>query len=93
MLQNLVNKETRVKKSDAERGYLGVTVVNVSADAKELYNIPAGAFVYEVTEGSAGEKAGIRKGDVITKLDGESVTSQEDLIDKISYYSVGAALR
>ncbi len=89
VLQNLINKETRDKLSDSERGYLGITVVDVSADAKELYNIPAGAFVYEVTEGSAGEAAGIRKGDVVTKFDGESVISKDDLVDKLSYYAVG----
>ena len=89
VLKNLINKETRDKLSDSERGYLGVTVVDVSADAKELYNIPAGAFVYEVTKDSAGEKAGISKGDVITKFDGESVMDKDDLVDKLSYYSVG----
>lgn len=89
VLQNLINKETRDQLSDDERGYIGATVVNVSTDAKELYNMPEGAFVYEVSEGSAAEKAGLKKGDVITKFDGESVTSSDDLIDKISYYAVG----
>ena len=42
-----------------------------------------------MTEGSAGEKAGIRKGDVVTKFDGESVIDKEDLVDKLSYYAVG----
>ncbi len=89
VLKNLVNKETRDRKSESERGYLGITVVDVSQDAKELYNIPAGAFVYEVTKDSAGEAAGIRKGDVVTKLEGESIMDKEDLVDKLSYYSVG----
>lgn len=89
VLQKLVNKETRDKMSSSERGYMGATVVNVSDDAKELYNMPEGAFVYEVNEGSAAEEAGIKKGDVITKFDGESVTSSDDLIEKMSYYGVG----
>ena len=89
VLQKLINKETRDRLSDAERGYMGATVVNVSDDAKELYNMPEGAFVYEVSEGSAAEAAGIKKGDVITKFDGESVTSSSDLIEKMSYYGVG----
>lgn len=89
VLQKLINKETRDKMSDAERGYMGATVVNVSDDAKELYNMPEGAFVYEVSAGSAAEAAGIKKGDVITKFDGETVTSSSDLIEKMSYYGVG----
>ena len=51
--------------------------------------MPEGAFVYEVEEDSAADKAGIRKGDIITKFDGESVTGSTDLIEKISYYGVG----
>ncbi len=89
VLQKLINKQTRDQMSAAERGYMGATVVDVSVDAKELYNIPEGAFVYEVAEGSAAEKAGIRKGDVITAFDGESVVGSQDLIDKMLYYAVG----
>lgn len=89
VLERLANKETRDKMDNVERGYLGATVVNVNDDAKELYDMPEGAFVYEVTEGSAADKAGIKKGDIITKFDGEAVSSSDDLIDKISYYAVG----
>ncbi len=89
VLERLANKETRDKMDNTDRGYLGATVVNVNEDAKELYDMPEGAFVYEVTEGSAADEAGIRKGDIITKFDGEAVSSSDDLIDKISYYAVG----
>ena len=85
----MINKETRDLKSNAERGYLGATVVDVSSDAKELYSMPEGAFVYEVSEDSAAEKAGIKKGDVITKFDGDTITDKDELIDKISYFAVG----
>ncbi len=93
VLQNLINKETRDKLSNSERGYLGISVVDVTYDAKELYNIPAGAFVAEVTKDSAGEKAGIHKGDVVTKFEGESVISKDDLVDKLSYYAVGETVK
>lgn len=92
VLERLVNKQTRDQMDNADRGYMGVTVVNVSDDAKELYNMPAGAFVYEVSEGSAGEAAGLKKGDIITAFDGDSVSSSDDLIDKMSYYAVGETI-
>jgi serine protease Do len=92
ILERLANKETRDKLDDASRGYIGATVVNVSDDAKELYNMPEGAFVYSVTEGSAADAAGIKKGDIITKIDGDSVSSQTDLLDKISYYKPGETI-
>ena len=89
ILKELVNRETRGKLSNSERGYIGATVVDVSDDAKDLYDMPQGAFVYEVSEGSAAEQAGIHKGDIITKFEGISVTDKEDLIDQMSYYKVG----
>lgn len=89
ILKELVNRETRDKLSNSERGYIGATVVNVSDDAKDLYNMPQGAFVYEVSDGSAAAQAGIHKGDIITKFEGISVTDKEDLIDQMSYYKVG----
>ena len=89
ILNELVNRETRDQLDNSERGYMGATVINVSDDAKDLYNMPEGAFVYEVTSGSAAEAAGIKKGDIITKFDGMTVSSSTDLIDKMSYYKVG----
>ncbi len=93
VLEELVNKETRDRLTTVERGYMGATVVNVSEDAKDLYNMPEGAFVYEVEEGSAADEAGIKKGDVITKFAGETVQSHDDLIDKIEYYAAGETVK
>lgn len=89
ILERLANRETRDVIEDDAHGYMGISVVNVTDDAKELYDMPEGAFVYEVTKGSAAEDAGIKKGDVITRFDGEPVNSSDDLLDKISYYAVG----
>ncbi|MCD8013551.1 MAG: trypsin-like peptidase domain-containing protein [Lachnospiraceae bacterium] len=89
VLEQLVNKETRDKLSDDERGYIGATVVTVSEEAADSYNMPAGAFVYEVTEGSAADEAGIKSGDIISAFAGESVSSSDELIEKMSYYEPG----
>ncbi|MCD7743767.1 MAG: S1C family serine protease [Lachnospiraceae bacterium] len=89
VLEQLVNKETRDKLSDDERGYIGATVVTVSEEAAGSYNMPEGAFVYEVTEGSAADEAGIKSGDIISAFAGESVSSSDELIEKMSYYEPG----
>ncbi len=89
VLETLSGKETRDKLSDAKRGYIGATVVDVTEDATQSYGMPAGAFVYSVSEGSAAEEAGIKNGDIITAIDGENVTGSSDLIDKMSYYAPG----
>ncbi|MCC8065693.1 MAG: S1C family serine protease [Clostridiales bacterium] len=92
VLENLINKETRDKLSDSERGYIGATVVTVSDDVAGTYNMPQGAFVYEVSEGSAAEEAGLQNGDIITAIEGESVSSSTELIEKMSYYAPGETI-
>ena len=87
VLQDLINRETRDVVE--EHGYMGVTVVGVSAEASEYYNIPKGAYVYEVTKDSAGDKAGLEQGDIIVGFDGITIDSQEALLRQINYYEPG----
>lgn len=87
VLSKLINRQTREKVDN--HGYMGITVVPVSSEAEQMYNMPAGAFVYEVSEGSAGEAAGLKKGDIITSFDGISIDSSETLVETLSYYNVG----
>jgi serine protease Do len=48
-----------------------------------------GAFIEEVTSGSAASDAGLKKGDVITKIDKEPIASPKDLVDAIAKHEVG----
>lgn len=87
ILTDMVNMQTR--DTVENHGYLGVTVVPVSEEAKQYYDMPAGAYVYEVGEGSGAEAAGIKKGDVITKFDGREIGSSDELVSTIAYYEAG----
>lgn len=87
ILTDLINRETRDVVEN--HGVMGITVVPVSEEAMEMYNMPAGAFVYEVTEGGAGEAAGLKKGDIITRFDGIAIDSSDTLVDTLSYYEAG----
>lgn len=87
ILTDLINRETRDVVDN--HGVMGITVVPVSDEAMEMYNMPAGAFVYEVTEGGAGEAAGLKKGDIITRFDGIAIDSSDTLVDTLSYYAAG----
>lgn len=89
ILDELMNRETRTAVDESEKGYMGVTPRDVSEEAREVYNMPAGAFVYEVQEGSPAETAGIKKGDIITKFDGRTISSSDDLYDTMNYYKAG----
>ena len=89
ILQNLMNETSRDKLDDSEHGVLGIKGASVSSEAVQMYGIPAGVFVSEVTEGGAAEKAGLKANSVITEFNGKSVSSINQLIEYLSYYEPG----
>lgn len=89
ILDELMNRETRYKVDTDKASYIGVTCMNVESSAAQLYGIPTGAFVDSVEEGGPAEKAGIQKGDIIIKLDGQTISGKEDLVGKLEYYEAG----
>ena len=86
ILQNLMNETSRDKLDDSEHGVLGIKGSSVSSEAVQMYGIPAGVFVKEVTEGGAADKAGLKANSVITEFNGETVSSNNQLIEYLSYY-------
>ena len=70
-------------------GYLGIYMQAVTDEYASLFDMPKGVFVKEVTEGSAAEAAGILKGDIIVKFDGQRITSATDLQQTLQYYKAG----
>lgn len=94
LLENLMNKETRTKVSDAERGYLGITGVDVNEETAEAYNMPeTGVFVSEVQKGSGAEKAGIIQGSIITEFEGVRIESMSSLQEQLQYYKAGETVK
>lgn len=59
------------------RPYLGVAYRMISQETAILNELPEGAYVQEVVEGSAAEKAGMQRGDIIIKFDGNKVVEKE----------------
>lgn len=90
IIADLMNRETRTEvASEEERGYLGIYFENVSSQMAQMYGMPQGVFVKEVTEGSAAEKAGMQKRDILVKFDGQKIGSYEDLQGVLQYYKAG----
>lgn len=88
-LQNLMNQETREKVSEDQASYIGIQGASVSSDEQEKFSIPAGVVVASVVEDGPAAQAGIQEGDIITELDGRSVSSIEGLQDTLQYYAAG----
>lgn len=92
IIENLMNKETRTKVDEDEQGYLGIEGYDVNETGAQMYNMPTGVYIAEVTEGGAAEKAGLSKGTIITAFDGSSVSSMDSLKGQMAYYKAGETI-
>lgn len=80
---------TREVVDESNSAYLGVSGQDVTDDLAESFGIPEGLYITMVQENSAAEKAGIKKGDVITEFDGRKVQSMDGLKELMQYYAAG----
>lgn len=88
-VESMMNQETRNVVAEEERGYLGVSVVDVTADVSKSYGLPQGVYINSVNEGSGAEAAGMKKGDIVTAVNGKTVRSVSELKEYLSYYKAG----
>ena len=88
-MERMMEQETRSLVEESEKGYLGVSVSNVTSEINQAYDIPIGAYVSSVTENSPAEKAGLQRGMVITEIDKRTVRTREELIEYLGYYRAG----
>ena len=88
-LQDMMNMETRAKVDADQASYIGIRGSDVSSEAIQLYGVPSGAVVVEVIENGPAEKAGIEAGDIITELDGRTISGMSQLQQTLEYYAAG----
>ena len=65
-----------------ERPFLGVSYQIITKQTALANNVAQGAYVQSVVAGSSAEKAGIKQGDIITKIDGQTVDEKNDVVAK-----------
>jgi serine protease Do len=87
--------EQLVSTGKVSRGYLGVSIQEVTPQLQKAFGLPsaAGALIGDVTPDSPGAKAGLQKGDVITAINGQAVADYTDLRLRISQTTPGTALK
>lgn len=88
ILEELMNRE---ELKDEEKGYLGITGMNIKEE-NNYYNMPTGAYIYEVADGGAADKAGIKAGDIIIKINGAAATSIEAVTEKVNNIKAGSEI-
>lgn len=90
IIADLMVMQTRNKVAQEERGYMGITGGMTLVDEYvESYNLPKGVYITQVTPGTPAEEAGLRKGDIITAIDGVEVLGWNELQAMMGYYAVG----
>ena len=74
-----------------DKAYMAITAGTMTEQMAAQYNIDVtqGVFVYSVVSGGAGDKAGLRLGDVITKMGDKTLTSRQDLSAAMKGYRAG----
>ena len=79
---------------EIERGYLGVSISPLTDDLADSLGIPqnSGEFIQSVQPGEAAEQAGIRAGDVVTKINGRDVTPDQTLSYLVANIAPGTTI-
>jgi serine protease Do len=75
------------------RGYLGITPQELDQDFQASLGVKEGVVVGDVQRSKAADKGGMQRLDVITTVDGQKITSPEDLIASISSHRAGDAVK
>lgn len=89
IIEELMQKETRLTVSETNQGYLGISGITVVDEYAQMYGMPHGVFISQVNEGTGAANAGLARGDVITRLNEEEITSMEQLQKELKYYAAG----
>lgn len=89
ILNELMNKKTRTKVPEGQRGVIGIMGRTVDAQTSQYYNMPEGVYVSELVKGGGAEKAKLPIYCVITEIDGYDVDSMEELQEELQYYKAG----
>jgi serine protease Do len=82
--------QSLIAKGKVARPWLGVQVATITSTIQHYYNLAVntGALITSVTSGGPADKAGLRPGDVITKIDGENISTTEDLVSAIGSHQI-----
>lgn len=84
--------EEFIQKGFVSRPYLGIRYRFISKDVAILNEVPQGAYIQEVVDGGPAQKAGVETGDIITKINGQTIDAENKVADIVSKANIGAKL-
>ena len=89
IMNNLMTRETRDQVPENEQGYIGIQLQNIDSTMAKAYGMPEGIYVFKIVEGGAASHSDLRERDIITKFDGQTVKTGEELQKMLTYYRGG----
>lgn len=93
IIKNLMNRETRSKVPEEERGLLGIKGYDVTKEVNQMYHMPTGVYIAEVVKGSGAEQAGLSENMIVTGFEGTTIDSMSTLQEQLSYYRAGETVK
>jgi serine protease Do/serine protease DegQ len=83
-----------VEHGEIQRGYLGIYLQNINQNLSDAMHLDSakGTLITDVEEDSPAEKAGLKRGDVITQLNGKSIDDSDDLRVKVAEIEPGTEI-
>lgn len=82
-----------VDNGKVTRGYLGVSISDITGDLKEFYGNQKGALVMNVEDDTPAKKAGIKRGDLIIKVGSKEIKSSNDLRNSVGFMAPGSKVK
>ena len=92
IIEDLMNRSTKLEVAEDDQGYLGIQLQNIDQRMSEAYGMSQGVYVYKIVSGGAADKSDLRERDIITKFDGETVRTGDDLQQLLTYYKGGTTV-
>lgn len=92
ILDELMNRKTRSEVAEEKQGYLGIQGTTVDEDAAAAFGMPKGVYVYKILKDGAAADSQLREKDIITKLDGMTVKSMQELQKLLKGYESGETI-
>ncbi len=81
-----------IQKGSVSRPFLGVHYKFISRDVAILNDVPQGAYVQDVVAGGPAQKAGVKPGDIITKINKQAIDNESKLSEIVASSQIGSQL-